>query len=97
MGLLVFSTLSASGCSLCCSPYNDDYVTFGSRTPRIDMKKGRVGSILSDQQAMSTQQAELVGKEIEEPQYEIDSTVNENEEVVSIGQRRSESVKHFRQ
>jgi hypothetical protein len=49
--LLVFS---ASGCSLCCSPYADDYVAFGSRTPRMDMKHGRVGSIFSDPQLMGT-------------------------------------------
>jgi hypothetical protein len=42
--------LSLSGCSLCCSPYLDDYAAYGSRTPRMDMKHGRVGSIFSDPQ-----------------------------------------------
>ena len=48
IGLLVLVICSVTGCSLCCSPYADDYVTFGSRTPRFDRKHGRVGSILSD-------------------------------------------------
>ena len=51
-GLLLILACSASGCSLCCSPYTEDYVAFGSRTPRMDMKHGRVGSILSDPQLM---------------------------------------------
>ena len=50
---ILITIFSANGCSLCCSPYTDDYVTFGSRTPRLDMKNGRVGSILSDNQALN--------------------------------------------
>jgi hypothetical protein len=50
--LLLMLAFSASGCSICCSPYTDDYVAFGSRTPRMNMKHGRVGSILSDPQLM---------------------------------------------
>ena len=50
--LLLTLSFSASGCSLCCSPHTEDYVAFGSRTPRMDMKHGRVGSILSDPQLM---------------------------------------------
>ncbi len=49
--LLVFAMLCGStaiGCSLCCSPYDNDYGTFGTRTPRADMRYGRVGSIFSD-------------------------------------------------
>lgn len=42
--------ISLSGCSLCCSPYLDDYAAYGSRTPRMDMKHGRVGSVFSDPQ-----------------------------------------------
>lgn len=44
---------SLSGCSLCCSPYLDDYAAYGSRTPRMDMKNGRVGSVFSDPQLTS--------------------------------------------
>jgi hypothetical protein len=40
--------LALSGCTLCCSPYDDDYGGFVSKTPRTDMKSGRVGSIFSD-------------------------------------------------
>ncbi len=36
------------GCSICSSPYDCDYGTYGSRTPRTDMRHGRVGSIFSD-------------------------------------------------
>lgn len=50
--LVLMLAFSSSGCSLCCSPYTEDYVAFGSRTPRMDMKHGRVGSILSDPQLM---------------------------------------------
>ena len=58
LGIIILAISSASGCSLCCSPYTDDYVTFGSRTPRLDMKHGRVGSTLSDNQSMSSSFAE---------------------------------------
>ncbi len=91
--LLVLGTLSATGCSLCCSPYTDDYVTFGSRTPRLDMKHGRVGSILSDQQLLSTShvvEVDQVGEEFDGLPIEIDSAVNEEKlenAPVSIGQR----------
>ncbi len=47
LGLLAILAASA-GCSICGSPYDRDYVTYGSRTPRHDMKHGRVGSIFSD-------------------------------------------------
>ncbi len=40
--------LCASGCSLCPSPYDYDYGGFVSKTPRSDMRHGRVGSIFSD-------------------------------------------------
>ncbi len=93
LGLLVLGTFSATGCSLCCSPYTDDYVTFGSRTPRVDMKHGRVGSILSDQQLMSTShvvEVGQVGEEFDELPIEIDSAANEENvenAPVSIGPR----------
>lgn len=45
-GLLII--VFAPGCSICCQPYLDDYVAFGSRVPRTDMKHGRVGSPFSD-------------------------------------------------
>jgi hypothetical protein len=40
--------IALSGCTLCCSPYDYDYGGFVSKTPRTDMKNGRVGSIFSD-------------------------------------------------
>lgn len=42
------------GCSLCPSPYDCDYGGFGSRTPRTDMRNGRVGSIFSDPALVGT-------------------------------------------
>lgn len=40
--------LAISGCTLCASPYDYDYGGFVSKTPRTDMRHGRVGSIFSD-------------------------------------------------
>ncbi len=39
---------SSLGCSICANPFDQDYVTYGSRTPRQDMRCGRVGSPFSD-------------------------------------------------
>lgn len=48
--LIVLSSLFASsvGCTICSNPFDYDYVTYGSRTPRHDMKHGRVGSPFSE-------------------------------------------------
>ncbi len=48
--LIVLSSIvvSSVGCTLCSNPFDCDYVTYGSRTPRHDMKHGRVGSPFSD-------------------------------------------------
>jgi hypothetical protein len=46
--LLLLGVMSLSGCALCANPFDHDYVTYGSRTPRTDMKCGRVGSVFSD-------------------------------------------------
>jgi hypothetical protein len=51
--MMVLACLS-TGCSLCCSPNLEDYGAFGSRTPRVDMKNGRVGSVFSDPELMGT-------------------------------------------
>jgi len=80
--LLSMLAFSASGCSLCCSPYTEDYVAFGSRTPRMDMKHGRVGSILSDPQLMGNAYSDpssviveqIDNQVIEEDSMIIDST-----------------------
>ena len=49
--LLAMLVVFAPGCSICCQPHLDDYVAFGSRTPRSNMKMGRVGSPFSDPSA----------------------------------------------
>ena len=84
LGLLLLATLSATGCSLCCSPYNDDYLTFGSRTPRLDMKHGRVGSILSDPQLSSHAYASEAADGVE---YEgdMEETILSEDEAISLG------------
>ncbi len=46
--MAVLTIVSFAGCSLCPAPYDYDYTGFGSRTPRTDMRNGRVGSIFSD-------------------------------------------------
>ena len=37
-----------SGCAICPSPYDYDYGGFVEKTPRINMRDGRVGSLFSD-------------------------------------------------
>jgi hypothetical protein len=71
--------LSLSGCSLCCSPYLDDYAAYGSRTPRIDMKHGRVGSIFSDPQLTGNAVPYSGSPSSNELPVHFDSEGNENE------------------
>ena len=52
--LLSGGILTAPGCTICCQPYLEDYVAFGSSTPRVDMKNGRVGSPFSDPHLQGT-------------------------------------------
>ena len=83
-GYLLVGVVFVSGCSLCCNPDTNDYVTYGSRTPRMDMKRGRVGSILSDQSIMT----ETVGTMSNGGgDYGMDSTeeVVVEEEAISLG------------
>jgi hypothetical protein len=37
-----------TGCSLCCSPFDLEYATYGTRLPRVDQTHGRAGSPFSD-------------------------------------------------
>ncbi len=45
---LVSIVASMSGCTICCSPYDFDYMSSGTKLQRTDMTHGRVGSNLSD-------------------------------------------------
>lgn len=63
--LLALACVFAPGCSICCQPHLEDYVAFGSRTPRTNMKYGRVGSPFSDPEAN--------GSVISQPAYEAES------------------------
>ena len=90
LGLLVLVSCSVTGCSLCCSPYTDDYVTFGSRTPRFDRKHGRVGSILSDHMMGSEyveQSGDLIEYADETIKYadETSETVMLDDDAISLG------------
>ena len=78
------ATLSATGCSLCCSPYNDDFVTFGSRTPRLNMKHGRVGSNLSDPQLSSHTYASETADGVEYD-GDMEETILSEDEAISLG------------
>jgi hypothetical protein len=55
-GLLTF----LSGCNLCSSPYDHDYGGFVTKTPRADMRYGRVGSIFSDPALTETTVSESI-------------------------------------
>ena len=41
---LILLAASASGCAMCCSPYDEAYGFSGGRWPRADLCHGRVGS-----------------------------------------------------
>lgn len=64
-----------AGCTLCSAPYDYDYGGFVTKTPRNDMKHGRVGSIFSDPSLSETvvaksiepQDAHVDGIEIDDP------------------------------
>jgi hypothetical protein len=63
--------LCLAGCSICPSPYDYDYGTYGTKTPRTNMRQGRVGSILSESvygtsQAVSAEGFAIEGQIIEE-------------------------------
>ncbi len=44
LGLLALVALLASGCAMCCSPYDEAYGYSGGRWQRTDLCSGRVGS-----------------------------------------------------
>ena len=46
--LLLSICVNATGCAICCSPFNADYLTLGGKHERLDPTHGRVGSALSE-------------------------------------------------
>lgn len=46
--IVLVLTLSTTGCSMCCGPFDYDYPAFGGKQLRANRSHGRVGSILSD-------------------------------------------------
>lgn len=63
-GLMLLCACSFQGCTLCCSPYDFDYMSRGSVVQRQDMVRGRLGSTLSDPTVAS--EAEYTFEEGEE-------------------------------
>lgn len=57
--------LCTVGCSICPSPYDYDYGTYGTKTPRTNMRHGRVGSILSEGVYGASQDVSSQGMEID--------------------------------
>ncbi len=49
--LYVLGIALLSGCAMCKNPFDCDYAAYGSRLPRADMARGRVGSILDGSSA----------------------------------------------
>jgi hypothetical protein len=85
LGALLAISLTTTGCSICCNPYVDDYVTFGSRTPRTDMKHGRVGSIFSDPQLVGTSYEVPPNGEIIIEQGTVDDGVIQEQNSIQLG------------
>lgn len=48
---IISATVGATGCNMCCGPYDYDYPTYGGKFTRADARYGRVGSIFSDPNA----------------------------------------------
>jgi hypothetical protein len=42
------AAVGMSGCAMCCTPYLNDYPTYGGRVERTNREWGRVGSVFSD-------------------------------------------------
>ncbi len=75
---------SSVGCALCSSPYDYDYVTYGGKTPRDNMRCGRVGSPFSDARVagLSEDFQVLEGETIEEGEVledTIDQPIDDSE------------------
>ncbi len=79
--MLLAAISMASGCSMCCSPYDDIYPTFGGKWERTDRYEGRVGSAFNDAGALaSTVSEETI---LEEGSYE---TVYESADVADLSE-----------
>ena len=62
-GFIALWFSSSLGCSICPSPYDYDYGAYGTKTPRTDMRHGRVGSVLSDPALGAPIQSQSIGFE----------------------------------
>lgn len=58
--LVILALANLSGCTLCCAPFLEEYVTTGGKHPRSDMTHGRVGSVFSDPEYLSTESGPVI-------------------------------------
>ncbi len=49
---LALGSIISNGCALCCSPFDLEYATYGTKVPRMDQQRGRSGSPFSDPEVM---------------------------------------------
>jgi hypothetical protein len=61
VGLLIAAC--SSGCSLCCTPYDDAYPAYGGKWQREDRYHGRVGSAFEPAGGMVTGESALMTDE----------------------------------
>ena len=86
--LLLSLVASASGCAICCSPFDEAYSGYGGRWQRDDMYHGRVGSafapaggpvLMSDEDDGTLSQPESVERYDEGESPDVMDSVNEYE------------------
>jgi hypothetical protein len=65
LGLVSVAALLASGCAMCCNPYDEAYGYTGGRWPRTDLCHGRVGSAFAPAGSVETIVSEEVSSEHE--------------------------------
>lgn len=82
-GLALLACISGlftlSGCSICCDPFINDYMSTGGRVTRTNMTHGRVGSPFSEGQVMYEDQSEYIEGEYIEGEYITESEEEEGD------------------
>ena len=84
LAFLVVAGAAASGCAMCCSPYDDAYSAYGGKWQRADMYNGRVGS------AFHPAQAGVGGGEVI-----YDGSMAQSGEVIYEGAPQGESYEYY--
>jgi hypothetical protein len=57
--VLLAPCVAASGCTICCAPFDDDYGCYGGILDRVDRAHGRVGSKFAAAEAGSASSEEV--------------------------------------